>query len=43
MDGEPVVPLEDICDYHEVLIVKHENERRAQRKADRDARQKGRR
>lgn len=39
-DGEPLIEIGDIADMNEMLQVRYENTRRAQRAAERKARQK---
>ena len=41
-DGEPILPLEAVCDLNEILIVRYENQRRAQRRAEQQSRSKRR-
>ena len=40
--GEPLVTLDDVCDANEILLVRYENERRAQKAAERKSKSKGR-
>ena len=39
-DGEPLVTLDDICTFNEILLVDAENERRAHKAAQKRARTK---
>ena len=39
-DGQPVIDLEAVCNINEILSVKFENERRAHKAAEREARKK---